>query len=176
MEFRESQKFNQWWLWLIMIGVLGFTAWAGWKAFLEQGDLMPGIVGVGVTAIISILLALIELRTTITEDGIEARFWPFGRKRIFRSEIESAEVRSYSPIGEFGGWGYRIGPGGIAFNMQGNRGLQLKLKNGSKILIGTQKPEELSAFMKEFMGEVDDDEIVRLRLKELAENKDELKR
>jgi hypothetical protein len=173
MEFRESQKFNQWWLWLLMIGVLGLTAWGGWKAFLEQGDIVPGLIGVGVTALMAILLALIELRTTITADGIEARFWPIARKRIFRSEIEEAQVRTYSPIKEFGGWGYRIGAGGTAFNMHGNQGLQLKLKNGSKILIGTQKPEELSAFMKEYMGEVDDDEVVRLRLKELAEHKNE---
>jgi TRAP-type C4-dicarboxylate transport system permease small subunit len=83
MEFRESQKFNQWWLWLLMIGVLGLTAWGGWKAFLEQGDIVPGLIGVGVTALMAILLALIELRTTITADGIEARFWPIARKRIF---------------------------------------------------------------------------------------------
>lgn len=176
MEYRESQKFNQWWLWLLMVGVLLVSTWGGWKAYLERGDILPGLIAVGVTGLVAILLALLELRTTITDDGIEAKFWPFGSKRIFRAEIEHAEVRSYSPVKEFGGWGYRMGAGGIAFNVQGNRGLQLKLKNGSKVLIGTQKPEELSAFMKEYMGTVDDEEVVRLRLKELTEQKHKLNR
>ena len=45
---------------------------------------------------------------------------------------------------EYGGWGYRISPrNGKAFNIKGSWGLQLVLSNGDKLLLGTQKPEEL---------------------------------
>ena len=55
-------------------------------------------------------------------------------------------VREYSPIAEYGGWGLRGGffGKGSALNVSGNKGLQLELKNNKKILIGTNKPKELS--------------------------------
>jgi len=53
-------------------------------------------------------------------------------------------VRKYSPIGEYGGWGYRVAGkrSGVAYNISGNMGIQIELKNGKKILLGTRKPEE----------------------------------
>ncbi len=39
--------------------------------------------------------------------------------------------------------GIRYGPKGTAYNVSGKIGLQLELKNGKKILIGTRKPEEI---------------------------------
>jgi hypothetical protein len=53
-------------------------------------------------------------------------------------------VRKYKPLAEFGGWGLRFGVSGKAYNISGNKGLQLELTNNKKLLIGTQKPEELS--------------------------------
>jgi hypothetical protein len=173
MNFKESQKFNQWWLWLLNLSIFGGLAVNGWSTWDNGGGFVPAIIGPAVMALVMILLATIELRTVITDDGIEVKFWPLGRQRIFKSEIKKAVVRKYSPIKEFGGWGYRIGPGGKAYNMQGGHGLQLEFKNGERLLIGTQKPEELAAFIEEYLEdhEVLDDEMVSLKLKELRENK-----
>ena len=51
---------------------------------------------------------------------------------------------TYNPIMDFGGWGYRVSwkGKGTALNVKGNKGIELILKNGKKITIGTQKPEE----------------------------------
>lgn len=173
MEFKESQKFNQWWLWLLNLAIFGGVAVNGWSTWNNGGGLVPAIIGPAVMALVMILLATLELRTVITDDGIEVKFWPFGRQRIFKSEIKHAEVRKYMAIKEFGGWGYRIGPGGKAYNMQGNHGLQLVFKNGERLMIGTQKPDELEAFIKEYLKDHEelDDEAVSLKLKELRENK-----
>jgi hypothetical protein len=173
MEYKESQKFNQWWLWLINFSVYGAVAVAGWSSWSNGGSLVEALIGPAVMAAVMILLATLELRTVITTDGIEVKFWPFGRQRIFKSEIKGAVVRKYSPIREFGGWGYRIGRSGKAYNMQGSQGLQLEFTNGDRLLIGTQKPEELAAFIKEYLEEHDvlDDEAVSLKLKELRDNK-----
>jgi len=54
-------------------------------------------------------------------------------------------VLTYSPISDYGGWGIRYGSIGKAYNVSGNRGVQLELLNGERILIGSQKPEELAA-------------------------------
>jgi hypothetical protein len=68
-------------------------------------------------------------------------------KEIFIAwnQLESCSVRTYSPLGEYGGWGIKYGLGGAGkvYNVRGNQGLQLVFKDGSRLLIGTQKPLEL---------------------------------
>jgi hypothetical protein len=52
---------------------------------------------------------------------------------------------------EYGGWGIRYSWNGIAYNTKGNMGLQIVMNTGKRILIGTQKPEELAAYLKKFI-------------------------
>lgn len=174
MEYRETQKFNQWWLWLLNLGVMSVVFWGAYQEYQAGMPVWQVLLAIALVAVVALIpIALVDLRTTITEDGIEVRFWPFSRRRIFKSEISRMYVRSYSPIGEYGGWGYRLGPNGKAYNMQGNHGLQLELKGGEKILIGTQRPEELSDFIKHYFNDEEEltDELLTLKLKELREDK-----
>jgi hypothetical protein len=85
------------------------------------------------------------LHTRIDKDGIAYRFAPIHRKERFIkwSSIKVAYVRKYRPIAEYGGWGFRRGRSGIAYNTSGKMGLQLQLSDGKKILIGTQTPKAL---------------------------------
>ncbi len=176
MEYTERQKFNQWWLWLIMLAVLALTVVPIVQSILASGliwgEVGPLLVGPAVTALVMILIATLELRTTISKDGIEVKFWPLVTKRIFRSEIRGARVRTYSAIKEFGGWGYRIRPGAMAINMQGNSGLELALEDGSQLMIGTQQPEALAAFMASYLEEPSESSEA-LRLKDLQKLKQE---
>lgn len=62
-------------------------------------------------------LAGLLLRWTVTVDrhGLTARaVLPWPRTVIPLDEVVSAEVVTVEPWGEFGGWGYRVGPGGRA--------------------------------------------------------------
>jgi hypothetical protein len=61
--------------------------------------------------------------------------------------IEKYEVITYDPILDYGGWGIKYNRHGKAYNVSGNKGLQLYLKNGKRILIGTQKESELTNFL-----------------------------
>jgi hypothetical protein len=90
------------------------------------------------------------LNTEIYTDGIYVRFRPFHSKPRFYpwSEIAHCEVRKYKPLLEYGGWGIRKGFGGTAFNVRGNMGLQLVIKGGKRVLIGTQKATELAGVLK----------------------------
>ena len=65
-------------------------------------------------------------------------------KMIPFDEVESAHAITYSPLGEFGGWGIRFGgKGKKAWNIRGKRALLLKLKDGTLFYLGSDKPERI---------------------------------
>ena len=150
--FSETQRFNQWWLKLIMLSALMVI---GGSLFLSYPTIEPEetdmfIIATTGTMIIMItitmLLFSIKLRTKIDEQGIHYQFQPIQRSdRIIPwNDIEKCYVRKYNPISEYGGWGYKVSfirkTG--AFNIRGNIGIQILFKNGKKLLIGTQKEKE----------------------------------
>src|SRR5690606_41120216 len=89
-----------------------------------------------------------KLETKIKNDGIFVRFFPFhiSFKYYPWDEISSSFVRKYSPLVEYGGWGWRFSlfGSGTAYNVSGNMGLQLIFTNKKKLLIGTKKPDQLT--------------------------------
>jgi hypothetical protein len=60
--------------------------------------------------------------------------------------LKKSFVKQYSPISGYGGWGLRLGLNGIgkAYNVSGEKGLQLEFSDNRKIVIETNKPEEFS--------------------------------
>ena len=103
--------------------------------------------------ILPLLFLLFRLETRISNEGIHVRFFPFHLTYRFYSweTIRLSYVRSYNAIAEYGGWGIRFGifGKGKAFNVSGNRGLQLEFMDGRKLLIGTNRPEELDKVLKQ---------------------------
>jgi len=96
-----------------------------------------------------------RLETRVTDAGIFIRFYPFHIRRIKIpfEEIKDFQACSYNPIVDYGGWGIRYGVKGRAYNVSGNRGVRLTFKDGSTLLVGSQKPEELAeAISKAIMG------------------------
>ncbi|EAR12449.1 hypothetical protein PI23P_07485 [Polaribacter irgensii 23-P] len=80
-------------------------------------------------------------------------------KHIQWQEIETAHVRNYNPIGEYSGWGIKGGllwnkEKGKYVNISGAIGIQLVLKNGKKLLIGTQKKEEVNNVLKNYQKKI----------------------
>jgi len=109
--------------------------------------IVPLIMGI----LCPLLFYICNLRTEVRADGLYFRFFPFQRSfhKISISDIKTYEVRTYRPIMEYGGWGIRYSLRyGKAYNVSGNLGIQLVLKNGSKILFGSQKPEEFLEALK----------------------------
>ncbi len=156
--FSETQKFKQWWLWVILVGINGIFLFGVFKQVIggqQWGNNPMSNSGLLVIAGLSILLTILflnfRLETQIKEDGIYVRFFPFHLSFRYYSwdTIAQAYVREYSPIKEYGGWGLRSGAfgKGNAYNVSGNQGLQLEFTNGRKLLIGTNKPQELTALL-----------------------------
>ena len=151
--FIEIQKFDQWWLRAGILFVFAASV-VPIAMSLPSNDtsdpvmwtvLLPVIIITG--GLIFLVLFGLKLNTKIDDIGVHFNFFPFKRspRTISWSEIEKIYTREYSPIGEYGGWGYRGGflrKGSVAYNVKGNKGIQLELKSGKKILIGTQKQSE----------------------------------
>jgi len=153
--FEEEQKFLH--LWLHILLIISFTVLivVASKEYVESNShnndsLIGLIVVIGTMMLAYGLILSFKLKTRIDEKGIHYRFIPFhlSIKFIAWEELVNAYVRKYDPIPEFGGWGMKgrllkRKSKGVAFNVKGNIGLQLELQNGKKILIGTQKEEEV---------------------------------
>lgn len=152
--FTEKQKFTQWWIWMILIGVdvlilyaiitqIGLGLSFGNNPMSDAGLILVGVLSV----LISLFFLSIRLETRISSEGIHVRFYPFHAsvRDFLWEDIERAYVRTYKPISEYGGWGLRIGLSGKgkAYNIAGNKGLQIDFRDGKKLLIGTQKEAEV---------------------------------
>ena len=152
--YTEKQRFRQIWLWVILIGILSLATFQWVQVSIETNQLInERFVPFLVLLLVSNLIYAIELKTQINERGVQVQFFPIHFKPRFYAwdSILKAEVRNYSPLAEYGGWGYRIGlfGAGKALNIQGNWGLQLVFKNGQKLLIGTQNLEKITEIMNQ---------------------------
>lgn len=153
--FTERQKFRQWWLWLILLGINSFFLFGVFKQVVygQQFGNEPmsntGLIVVsGIVILISLLLLNCRLDTIIKKEGIYVRFFPFHLKFKYYAwdRLIKSFVREYSPISEYGGWGLRLGlfGKGTALNISGNKGFQLEFTDNKKLLIGTNKSDELT--------------------------------
>jgi len=152
-EFKEEQKFNQWWLWLILIpmGVLPLIGIYKQLILGEKlGDNPMSDISLLIFSIIMFsligLFLIMKLKTSIDKNGINMHFFPFIKKSVDWQQIKNVKVVNY---GFVGGWGIRLWTKyGTVYNMKGNKGLAIELLNGKNFLIGTQKPEELTAMLE----------------------------
>jgi len=146
--FKEEQRFTQ--TWLIVIIVISLIV--PLAIILKEIDKLSAseiIISIGTIILASGLIFLFKLSTRIDEKGIHYKFFPFHLKfkTVVWNDIENAYIRTYDAISEYGGWGIRGGTlwykaKGKAINISGNIGIQLELKDGKKLLIGTNKKEQ----------------------------------
>ena len=114
--FREVQQIRQWWLWLMLIAVVLVVAF----------------------------FYFTKMTTEVVDGATRIRFFPAARS-IRLADVESYEVRTYSPIREYGGWGIKgWSRENMAYNVRGNRGVELTLRDGRRVLLGSQRPDELA--------------------------------
>ena len=142
--FEEKQKFNQWWLWVILLvfPLLSIMPFNG--DGINYNYVLIGIA-------IPLMFYFFELRTFVTKEGLHYQFFPFHFKKhlIKLDEIEKIEALQYSPLGDYGGWGIRYGFKGKAYNVSGNKGVKVHLTNERNILFGSQKHNELARALRE---------------------------
>jgi hypothetical protein len=166
--FREEQQFRQPWIWLIIgVSLLGIVPlWYGVYQQLVTGvpwgdeptsDRTLLLIVAGMTLLVVGILYLFwnsRLVVSLSLEGVTFRFEPFHRhvRTIPWTEVNRAFVRTYRPIIEYGGWGIRFGMKGRAYNVSGNEGLQLELKNGRRVLFGTREAGRLAMVLTQIPG------------------------
>jgi hypothetical protein len=164
--FKEEQRFRQWWfIILILISVVPAMMFTSYALIQQIRGIQVGETPapIPVLAILTVFFPVLlwgyfamKLETWVEQDGFHYRFYPliWKNKVIAKEEIARFEIRTYNALLDYGGWGIK---GSIlsrkwkAYNVSGDKGLQLYLKNGKKILFGTQKPQALEYAMNEIM-------------------------
>ncbi|NDV46816.1 hypothetical protein D0T49_07120 [Paludibacter sp. 221] len=171
VEFYERQIRKQWWMYLLLaainiIFIYGIIRQIFLGKAFGNNPMSDGwlIAATAIMFLFSIITLASRLDTFINSEGIYARYFPFNPKYKFFSwnDISQAYIREYRSGREFGGSGVRIKvirAGGIHFNgrekayiVSGRYGLQLELKNRKKILIGTQRPDEIKEVLKKLQS------------------------
>ncbi len=158
VQFKETQKFTQWWLWLIIlapiilavfniIGVIlymfgGFSpvdlenvsvSWISGKVSIIQ--FICFLIYVGTI----LFLVLSKLKVVVSDSEIKIGHLLFFNKVIDLSEIVEQEIVNY----DFVGYGIRkTKKYGTVYNVKGKEGVAMTLTNGEKYLIGSQKSEQ----------------------------------
>ena len=138
--YYEIQQFRQIWVWLILLVAelaILFTI------LTRVMNLFVSIIIISVGFGFIWLFYRMYLLTIIKEDGIQIKFFPFTDVIIPFKNIKDYKIKEYRPILDYGGWGIRFNKSDKAYTVCGKIGLQIELSNGKKILLGTQKPDDL---------------------------------
>ena len=158
--FKEEQRFRQPWIWTIMLLSLVASLVIFGYALIQQlilkepfGDKLASDTVLTITAVTvfiliggsTLLLYKMKLVTKLDSNCLHIVFSPFRPRDIALNDIAHWQTRTYRPIWDYGGWGIRVGRRGWTYNVSSNRGVELQLTNGKKLLIGSQRSEELSA-------------------------------
>jgi len=154
--YREEQYFA-WWIYALL-GVMVALAWLG-PFWLHRGGPQPAVAAQGWRLEVPIVLAVglvlpstlvfgvLRMTTEVTPTDVRVWFgWvPTYRRFVPIGSVQKIEVVSYRPLADFGGWGIRTGRDGErVLRARGDRGVRLDLADGTRLLIGSQKPEALA--------------------------------
>ena len=161
--YREEQRFVLWVYWVI-VGSMALallpSIFSLIKLSSDQGPtdklsiVILTIAGIFVPIVIAVLFWLLKLETEVRSDGLYLRFFPvhIHFKRFGAEDLSEYYAREYKPLSEYGGWGIKGSlKHGKAYNTSGNKGVQLVFKSGKRLLIGSQRAEELEEAIRSIM-------------------------
>ena len=172
LEFIECQRFNKW-IAIFLFLVIN-TANIAWISSTDVRELFNNtpilcimlIIVTILTFLLSISFFFIRVDTVINRDGVWVRAFPFRLRFKFTpwEHISEAIVRKMNLIRDKRGINFKLVPsrvgstgfqmiGRTTYNLSGNYVLELTLKNNKKIIIGTQRAEELTAFLEKLNAE-----------------------
>lgn len=149
-EYKESQSFVTLWLIVLFVVILGMEINKLYTQYLGTNVLQ---IEFSFYLLLAIIIGLFSIRLNvfIDESGIRIKFFPFVmNKKWDWADVQTATIVEYILM-DYGGWGYRVSrKKGVAYTTKGKYGIQLVLKNGNRLLIGTQQPEEVSALLSRY--------------------------
>jgi hypothetical protein len=163
--FHEEQRFRTWILILLLvfamllpIGILFYSMRIGQANKSEFALSTIAIVAIEIP--IFVFFYYTKLETIVTEEGLGYRWWPLQSKYriLFRDDMVKVNTRR----GPILNYGIHWMPGyGWVHNVRGTEGLQIQMRSGKKLFIGSQKLNELKlaldAVLKKTIADYRDD-------------------
>ena len=151
--FRETQRFRQWWVLLLLCCIFAlFTYIVIQQIVLHHPVGNHPVSDTGIIVIfilfglaLPFLILASNLCTEVRQDGMYIRFFPFHLRFKKIQGLQQAKALEFNPVADYGGWGIRYGNTGKAYIVQGNRGVLLSFKDGKTLLIGSQRPNDLES-------------------------------
>jgi heme/copper-type cytochrome/quinol oxidase subunit 4 len=144
--FREEQRFRQGWVWFtfllsIIVTIAAIVVAVSVKQESKADMVIVFVVVIPVQLLVASLLYYTKLQTQITTKGIRFRWAPLTKfKQIRWEELKKVEVLKGPPLQ----YGFHLTIRyGRVHKVTDGKGMQLYLKNGRKIFLGTQR---LNAF------------------------------
>ena len=145
--FEEKQRLPKWLFWVTAAASV-ITAMVVCFVFkIQENTPVAAVIAVMFVLLSTpVFLWIFTLDTQVRQDGLYFKIYLMmpRYKKIGFDEIQECCAREYKPISEYGGWGIKWGKSGKAYNMSGKEGVQLVLQDGKRILIGSQKADELA--------------------------------
>lgn len=151
--FYEKQHVQIWWV-RILVSIIALSMWVGFvvQIFFHTpfgNNPAPDWAMYPLTAIIGVGLPLffftIHLKTKVTEGQLLIKYSPFITKVYTHDDITEAIPTTFKPIREHGGWGIKYSIDGVwVYTAYGNTGVELLFRDGKKIIIGSQRADELA--------------------------------
>lgn len=162
-DFYESQKFTQWWVWVLILfscfALTGISIAGMYQQFVkgipygnkpmpDNGLAIFTMVNLIISAALIWLFRVMKLETKIDKLGVHYRYYPLipSWKTLSPHDISKWSVEKYFILGY--GIRYNLLRGVKTLNVKGNIGLELSLTKGKKLRLGTQNPEEIELAMK----------------------------
>jgi hypothetical protein len=113
-----------------------------------------GLHWVGVIVVVFLTCCLYifcSLTIAITSTAIEFHFGA----QFLRQRLPLAEISDYRIVTNpwYYGWGIHLTPSGWVYNVSGFDAVELTMKNGRKLRLGTDDAEQLNAILSRVLGE-----------------------
>src|SRR5690606_40956716 len=93
--FNENQRFNQWWLWLLLISSSVAPIIILYKEFTSGTSTPISLFALLILFLVILLFIFLRLKTTITSKSIQLVYFPFVCKIIYLSVISIFNIINY---------------------------------------------------------------------------------
>ena len=114
------------------------------------------IFGIIPVALLNVMFLLAGLKVEIDENSVNYSYTPFQwkMKKIVKDDIDYLYLKKFDPKKDHLGYGITFKKDGKAFTLKGTDGLFIRFKDGTFILLGTQKAREMQEVIETHFSEL----------------------
>jgi hypothetical protein len=133
------------WVILGVTAVIGAVVWTRLPAEATSAAAIPLLITAA-----AVLLIFSSLTVEVDHQAIRLRFGV----GLVRKRIALADVSSWQAVRNpwHSGWGIRLGPGGVLWNVSGFDAVELVLASGGRFRVGTDEPAALASAITQAKG------------------------